>query len=403
MRRTLIHGRVYLDSPSSQHALWTVDPDGAVVMEDGYITQVMPTAVLLRQESDLGSVLNVEGRAVVPGFIDCHTHLPFAGWRSDEYLARLQGRSYESISRTQGGIARSSQQFADASDEDVMRLTEQLAQEALAWGTTVLEMKTGYGLSVAQEFRALDIIRQLASRLPQRIVSTGLFLHAVPPSTPKAQWLETVKTDLLPQVLKAGLISQVDAFVERTAFSAEEVESVLQRVPAGIPIRLHTNQFSQIGGIELATRLHARSVEHLECLSSDEMDKLQAHRIAAVMMPGAAFYGGASGYGPARQILDRSIPLALATDLNPGSSPVGNLPTVIALAVNLMHLTPGEALAGVTRAAAYVLGLDHLYGAIRSGNVANLVVLDSETITDIPYRIGHNPVHTVIINGLRVP
>jgi imidazolonepropionase len=368
-------------------------------MDNGHTLDVMPTSQALHSGQDLGRVIDANGCAVVPGFVDCHTHLPFAGWRSDEYVARLKGISYESISRNQGGIARSSQQWSEASDAQIMEFTEQLAREALAWGTTVLEMKSGYGLSVAQELRALRIIRSLTARLPQRLVATGLFLHAPPPQSTNEQWCMHVKTDLLPQSLKDGLICAVDAFIERTAFSPQDVLAAFADLPAQIPIRLHTNQFSQIGGIDLAVRLGARSVEHVECLSTSEMDKLKAHKIAAVVMPGAAFYAGAGAYAPARAILDKGIRLALATDLNPGSSPVGNLPTVIALAVNLLNVSPQEALAAVTRNAAYVLGLEDQYGSIRPGHKADLAILDCTDIADIPYRIGHNPVQAVIING----
>ncbi|NMP24531.1 amidohydrolase family protein, partial [Sulfobacillus harzensis] len=333
MRLTLTHGRIYQDRTQNQ---WIVEPNGAVIIDNGRITAVGPTSQLLSQERNLGTVVDVEGRAVVPGFIDCHTHLPFAGWRDDEYVARLQGVSYESLSQRKGGIARSSDQWATASDTEILTLTTQLATEALAWGTTVLEMKTGYGLTLDEEMRALRLIQQLMDQLPQDIIATGLFLHAHPRTGSKSDWLNTVRSQLLPQAAAMGFLSAVDAFVERTAYSPAEVASVFESLPANLTVRLHTNQFSQIGGIELGVRLGARSVEHLECLSLDEIDLMATHHMAAVIMPGAAFYGGAGGYAPVRKILDRGVHLALATDFNPGSSPIGNLPTVVALAVNLL-------------------------------------------------------------------
>ena len=399
MRITLTHGQIYQDRPDPTQKQWMVQPDGTVIMDDGRITAVGPTKQLLASERNLGTVVDVEGRAVVPGFIDCHTHLPFAGWRADEYLERLSGVSYESLSQKKRGIARSSQQWADATDAEILALTKTLAHEALAWGTTVLEMKTGYGLTLEQELRSLRLIGQLMDQLPQRILATGLFLHALPISGTKSEWLDSVRTRLLPEAIATGYLSAVDAFVERTAYQPDEVEWALESLPAHIPIRLHTNQFTQIGGIQLGVRLNARAVEHLECLSSDEMDLMAEHHMAAVVMPGAAFYGGAHGRAPARAILDRGIRLALATDLNPGSSPIGNLPTVVGLAVNLLDMTPDEALTAITRDAAYVLGLEKTYGAILSGYGANLVILDSDSIAHIPYRLGHNPVHRVLIDG----
>lgn len=399
MRITLTHGRIYQDRPDPAQTPWMVEPDGAVIIDDGHISAVGPTNQLLAPESNLGTVVDVEGRAVVPGFIDCHTHLPFAGWRADEYLERLQGVSYESLSEKKRGIARSSQQWAEATDAEILTMTTELAHEALVWGTTVLEMKTGYGLTLEQELRALGLIGQLMDRLPQRILATGLFLHAHPPSGTTAEWLDTVRNRLLPKAVATGYLSAVDAFVERTAYQPHEVELAWGALPAHLPVRLHTNQFSQIGGIELGARLKARAVEHLECLSSEEIDLMAHHHMAAVIMPGAAFYGGAHGQAPVRAMLDRGIRLALATDLNPGSSPIGNLPTVVALAVNLLDMTPDEALAAITRNAAYVLGLEKTHGAILCGYAANLVILDSDSIAQIPYRLGHNPVHRVLIDG----
>lgn len=396
MRLSLVHGQIYQNWTQNH---WIVVPNGTTIIDDGYISAVGPTSELLSQESNLGTVVDVEGRTVVPGFIDCHTHLPFAGWRDDEYVARLQGVSYERLSRRQGGIARSSEQWATASDVEILTLNTQLATEALTWGTTVLEMKTGYGLTLDEEIRALRVIQQLMVQLPQDIVATGLFLHAPPRTGSKSDWLSTVRRQLLPQATAMGWVSAVDAFVERTAYTPAEVASAFESLPANLPVRLHTNQFSHMGGVELGVRLGARSLDHLECLSVDEMDLMASHHIAAVIMPGAAFYGGAGGSTPVRKILDRGVRLALATDFNPGSSPIGNLPTVVALAVNLLGLTPEESLAAITGEAAYVLGLERTHGAILPGYVGNVVILESDGLAQIPYRLGHNPVHRVVMRG----
>ncbi|AEJ38321.1 imidazolonepropionase [Sulfobacillus acidophilus TPY] len=396
-RVTLIHGRLYRDGDPAE-ALWQIEPDGAVVMDDGVITRVGPSRHVMRQETDLGTVIDVDGRAVIPGLIDCHTHVPFAGWRVDEYEARLRGQSYEAIARKKGGIVRSARQWQEATDAEILAMARRLAQEALLWGTTAMEMKSGYGLSVDQELRALRLIRRLAAELPQHISATGLFFHAVPPETAPDDWIRTVREVLLPAALAEGLVSAVDAFIERTAFSVTAVAQAFEALPASLPIRLHTNQFSRQGGIELAVRLSARAVDHLEYLEPDEIEILARHGIAAVLMPGAAFYTR-QPYAPARALLDRGVRVALATDLNPGTSPIGNLPTVMAMAVNAMAMSPDEALAGVTRQAAYVLGIQDTHGSIEPGRRGDLVVLDADTVAMIPYRLGHNPVDRVIVGG----
>lgn len=402
MRTTLVHGTLYLDADPRSGRLWDVVDDGAIVMDDGRITVVGPTRHVTDQEMALGTVIDAEGRAVIPGLIDCHTHLPFAGWRVDEYVARLSGQSYETVARQKGGIVRSSRQWAEAADSDILAFVQSECQEAIRWGTTVIEMKCGYGLNVEQELRALRLIRKVSDTLPVRVTATGLFFHALPLDQSAEDWVNTVRTRLLPLALREGLIDAVDAFIERTAFSADQVEPVFRPLPASLPIRLHTNQFSRQGGVELAVRLKARAVDHLESLEPDELALLAQHRIAAVLMPGAAFYTSHQ-YAPARRLIDHGVRVALATDFNPGTSPINNLPTVMGLAVNLMDMSPDEALAAVTRHAAYVLGISSDAGSLHPGYSADLVVLDTDRISMIPYRLGHNPVHQIILHGQRWP
>jgi imidazolonepropionase len=394
----LIHGRVYADDPANLNG-WRILDDGAVFMEGGAIYQVDHTARLLSGLSSVDTVVDVEGRAIVPGFIDCHTHVPFAAWRLDEYLARLSGTSYEALTREKGGIVRSSRQWAAASDSAIMAMARGLVAEAMRWGTTAMEMKSGYGLTVDQELRALRLIKQLANTLPLDVVATGLFLHAVPPDSEPDQWVDAVVSDLLPMAIHEGLLDAVDAFVETTAFTPDQVQRFLQAVPLPIIRRLHTNQFSSIGGMAAAATVGARAVDHLEHLTPQEIDLMVQYGMAGVVMPTASFYANRHHYAPVRELINRGVRVALATDLNPGTSPVGNLPTVMAIAVNLCDMTPEEALAAVTRHAAYVLGREEQIGSLAVGQRANVVVLDAESVGMIPYRLGHNPVYRVWIGG----
>ncbi|MDA8193373.1 MAG: imidazolonepropionase [Thermaerobacter sp.] len=403
MRTLIQHGRIYtVAGPSAPRrgldlGRYPIYPDGAVVCEDGWIRQVGPTASLGARASSFDAVIDAGGHAVVPGLVDCHTHLPFAGWRTDEYRARLSGISYQQLAGQDGGIRYSARQFQQHSDDEILRFTEPLVAEALKWGTTTLEMKTGYGLSVAQELRALKLIERLQHDSPVRIAATGLFLHAVPPGLDAAAWVRQVLAELLPEASASPFITAIDAFIEATAFRPEQAAPVLKAArQAGLLIRLHTDQFTAMGGIGLGIEYGARSLDHLEAAAAKDLQALAASPAVAVLLPTAAFYTNSNRQPAARELLARGAALALATDFNPGTSPVGNLPTVMALAVNLLGLSPEEALAAVTANAAYVLGLERLVGSIEPGKVADLVILDDADIAGIPYRLGHNPVTQVL-------
>ena len=397
-RTTLINARLY-QQYDRQSRTWTIIENGALVMDAGLVAAVGPRDAVVRQEASLGEVIDVEGAAVLPGFIDCHTHVPFAAWRVDEYAARLKGVSYESLSRQKGGIVRSSRQWREASDADIVAFSEALCREAMRWGTTVMEMKSGYGLSVEAELRALRLIRAIREHLALDIVPTGLFLHALPEDLDRGRWLALVTQTLISQAVSERLIEAVDVFVEKTAFTAQEAETFFKAVPGHLLRRVHNNQFNRVGGLSLAVRPHARAVDHLEAIDPADIAELAGSDTAAVIMPGAAFYTNHQHYAPARSLIDAGVRVALATDLNPGTSPIGNLPTVMALAVNAMNLSPDEALAGVTEEAAYVLGREGQAGRLAPGLRAHAVVLDGGSIDLIPYRLGHNPVTRVVIGG----
>ena len=407
MRTLIVHGHLYTVSSEGASPLrgpqlgtYPILEDGVILIEDGIIHYVGDLAHVPNRPID--TTIDAQGQAVIPGFVDCHTHLPFAGWRVDEYRARLAGLSYEALSQQDGGIRYSSRQFHNASDDDLLAMTRSLLYESLAWGTTTLEMKTGYGLTVAQEWRALQLIQQLQAESLVRISATGLFLHAVPPNYTADQWAHEVLAQLWPQLMSSPspLISAVDVFVERTTFTPAQVRPLLQAAQdAGFLIRLHTDQFSSIGGVEVGLAYKARGLDHLEALRAEEVEAVARSTSTAVLLPTAAFYANSQHQGPARAIIDAGGAVALATDFNPGTSPVNNLPTVIALAVNQLRLSPEEALAASTLNAAHVLGLDSQVGSLTAGKVADILILDSPDIASIAYRLGHNPIKTVIQNG----
>jgi imidazolonepropionase len=326
--------------------------------------------------------------------------MPFAGWRIPEYRLKLQGASYQEISRNQGGIEQSRRQFTQASDGDILSFTQHLLREAQDWGTTAIEMKSGYGLNVNQELRALQLIRSLQISEIMRIVPTGLFLHALDPSMTADAWTTEVTGRLLPEAVRRGLIESVDVFIETMAFTPAQAEPVLAQARAlNLPIRLHTNQFSQMGGLELAARMGARAVDHAEILDGQDINLLKQSHMATVLLPLASYYEPSHPLAPARTLIAEGIPVALATDFNSGTAPVLNLPTVIAIAVQQLHMTPEEALTAVTVNAAWVLGIFSERGSLTPGKSADIVVLEEEDIAVIPYRLGHNPVDIVVTGG----
>ena len=337
--------------------------------------------------------VDVSGCAVVPGLVDCHTHLPFAGWRADEYAMKVAGRPYEEIARAGGGIASSARAFAEASDEQVLEQARDLAREMLAHGTTTFETKSGYGLSEDAELRALALAAQLGRTVPQTTRSTALLAHAVPPGREAGEWLATV-AELIPRTTASAL----DIYVETVAFGLGDLERMgLLAAAHGRDLRAHVEQFSTMRSVPVALAAGARSVDHLACLHPDDVPGLAAAECAAVLLPGAELLGD-EHVAPGRALADAGAIGVLATDLNPGTSPIASLPLIMGLAVRRYGWTVREAFAAVTLNAAWVLRASDELGSLEVGKRADVVVLDAP-IERVPYRFGHNPVALVIAGG----
>jgi len=349
-------------------------------------------------EADPGAAVQVDatGCAVLPGFVDCHTHLPFAGWRAEEYERKVTGVPYAEIARLGGGIAASARALAEASDEEVLRQAEALAAEMLVHGTTALEGKTGYGLSRDGEARAVRLGRALAGRIPQPMTMTGLFAHAVPPGTTADAWLEEAEA-----LARECDVDALDIFVESVAFTNEH----LARMGAvaretGRPLRAHVEQFAAHRSVPVALEWGARSVDHLSCLHPDDIAPLAASECAAVLLPGAELLGG-EHTPPARALADAGAIGVLATDLNPGTSPVASMPVIVGLAVRRYGWSVREALLAATLNAAWVLGRSDELGSLEPGKRADVLLLDGPA-EHVPYRFGHNPVAAVFSGGALV-
>jgi imidazolonepropionase len=366
---------------------------GGLAVQDGLI-------VALEHDGTSELVVDASGCALLPGLVDCHTHLPFAGWRAEEYELKVRGAPYEEIARAGGGIKASARALREASDEAILTQARTLAGEMLAAGTTTFECKSGYGLSREGELRALRLAARLGDTIEQSTTSTALLAHSVPDGNTADGWMEEVEA-MLPDVLatagETGLTA-LDIFVESIAFSNAHLTrmgGLAQR--ANLALRAHVEQFATHRSVPVALAAGARSVDHLSALHPDDVAPLAAAETAAVLLPAAEFLG-AEHRAPARELLQAGAIVVLATDANPGTAPVVSLPLVIGLAVRLYGLSTREALASVTLNAAWTLGLHADRGSIEAGKRADLVLLDAPA-EHVAYRFGHNPVAMTFVGG----
>ena len=369
----------------------------AVAWEEGLITYVGPADDLAGVEPEW-----FEGCTIAPGFIDCHTHLPFAGWRADEFEARLSGVSYREL-HGEGGIYRSARMLAAASDDEVLAFCRSLVQEMAEHGTTALELKTGYGLSVEAELRQARLARRLAEEAPQTCSVTLLACHAVPEGMERADWVRVVCDELIPAAARERLVDAVDVYVEDIAFSVDDLAEVARCASdLGLPLRCHADQLGPSGAAEAAVALAARSADHLNHVSAMGIAALGgASATVAVLLPTSTSFLGSSP-PDVRALLDAGSAVAIATDFNPGTSPVLSMPEAIATACSLYGLRPLEALAAATVNASTVLGFAPERGTLAPGRPADLVVLDGDAFRMVPYRPGHNPVVRTFVDGKRV-
>ena len=342
------------------------------------------------------------GRAIIPGLVDCHTHLPFFGWRDDEFEARLRGISYAE-QHGEGGIARSARMLAEASDEAVLEFCRPLLAEMAAHGTTALELKTGYGLSVEAELRQARLARRLAEEAPQTATVTLLAGHAVPEGLTAEGWVSLACDELIPRAADEGLCDAVDVYVEDIAFDTSDLERIAEAAARhDLPLRCHAEQLAWTGAAEMAAALGARSADHLNHLSPGGAKALGGSTTCAGLLPTSTLMLG-SQTPPVAGLRSSGAALTLATDLNPGTSPALSLPEAIAIGCSLYRLSPLEALVAATVNAAWVLGIHERHGWLGPGSRADFVILDTPELRMVPYRPGHNPVVATFIGGAARP
>lgn len=397
MALSIEHATAMLRPPGDGLPYLRHDRAGELALEPGSLTCADGVIAALDADAGADVRLSATGATVIPGLVDCHTHLPFAGWRANEYGLKVAGVPYEEIARSGGGIAASARALAQSTDEQVLGQASTLACEMLAWGTTTFETKSGYGLSREAELRSLRLATALGERAAQRTVSTALLAHAIPPGQTAGSWMAVIET-MLPEVVAETDAEALDLYVESIAFTNEHLGRMGELARAhGLALRAHVEQFACHRSVPVALEAGARSVDHLACLHPDDLDPLARSDCAAVLLPGAELLGG-EPVAPGRALADAGAICAIATDANPGTSPVVALPLIIGLAVRRYGWTAREAFLAATLNAAHVLGRASEIGSIEVGKRADLVVLD-ETLEHVPYRFGHHPVLAVVMGG----
>ena len=355
--------------------------------------------------SEISKIDNVEtidakNKIVLPCWCDSHTHSVYTGNRSDEYLQRIKGVSYQEIANNGGGILKSSKQINSISEDELFFESKNRIEKLIKYGTGSLEIKTGYGLSYDGELKMLKVIKRLKESLPIQIKSTFLGAHAIPKNYKKEEYFRLVLDEMLPDFAKDELIDFVDIFCEKNYFSAEDTKILCNKASElGIASKIHVNQFNSIGGVKVAVDCGALSVDHLEVINKSDINILKQSKTIPVLLPGCSFFLGIE-YADAKTLLSNEIPFAIASDYNPGSSPSGNMNFILSLACNKLKLTTEQAINAATINGAYAMGLSHKTGSITKGKIANVVITSEiESINDLPYFYGDNLVDKILING----
>lgn len=387
-------------------------PEGAVAVAGGRILEVGKSADLRRTYPvSEDRIIDAQGGVVLPGFVDSHTHLVFAGDRSGEWEARMMGKPYLEILREGGGILNTVRATRQASFDELLASARTWARRCLEHGTTTIEIKSGYGLDRNTEIKQLEVARALGEDGPQQIVTTYLGAHVVPPehTAQRGAYLELIEA-VAAEVRERKLATFFDVFCEEEAFTLSEAERLLTRArDLGFGLKLHAEQFTASGAAGLGARLGAASVDHLEHIDNTGLEAL-AENVAlssskgtvAVLLPAVNFHLGMDEYAPARRIIDAGVPVALATDFNPGSSFTPSIPMVIALACRQLKMTMAEAIVATTINAAHALGLGAETGSLEPGKRADLIICDIPDHCWLGYAFGWNPVKVIVAGGQKV-
>ena len=381
-----------------------VIPDGTVAAKDGRIVWVGPADQTAWKVSLLprGKELDASGRVVMPGFIDSHTHLLFAGTREREFEMRLQGASYQEIAAKGGGIKSTVEKTRRAGREELVAAGKKNLDSMLSLGTTTVEAKTGYGLSTKDEIKMLEALAELGREHPVEVVPTFLGAHEIPPeySGKAEEYVRLLIEEMIPAVAEKKLARFCDVFCEKGVFSPEQSRRILETGKRyGLLPKLHADELTPLGGAELAAEIGAVSADHLLFISEKGMEAMAEKGVVATLLPGTAFFLFLGRYAPARQMISRGVTVALATDFNPGSCMTESLPLITTIACTQMRMTPAEAILGITLHAARALRQEKEVGSLEPGKQADLVVLDIPDYRHLSYHFGVNHAWKVVKKG----
>ncbi|MFV9550361.1 imidazolonepropionase [Algibacter sp. PT7-4] len=349
-----------------------------------------------------GNVIDATGKMILPSWCDSHTHIVYAGNREAEFVDRINGLSYEEIANRGGGILNSAKKLQETPEDVLYKQSKTRLEEVMQLGTGAVEIKSGYGLTKEAELKMLRVIKKLKANYPIEIRSTFLGAHAVPESFKgnKAGYLKLLIEEVIPEVAKQNLAEYIDIFCETGYFSAADTELILKAGEVyGLTPKIHVNQFTAIGGVQVGVKYKARSVDHLEEMRDLDIEALKNTNTMPVALPGCSYFLSIP-YTPARKMIDAGLPIALATDYNPGSAPSGNMNFVVSAACVKMKMTPEEAINAATINGAYAMGLESKLGSITKGKQANLILTKPLTSYGfIPYAFGNNQIEQVFVNG----
>ena len=354
---------------------------------------------------DADEIIDASGKILMPGWIDSHTHIVYAGNREQEFVDRIKGLTYEEIAKKGGGIPNSAEKLQKTSEDELYEQSVKRLEEVMRMGTTAIEIKSGYGLTTEAELKMLRVIKRLRQNYELPVKSTFLGAHALPKEfkNNKDGYLDLIINEMLPKVAEENLAEYVDIFCEKGYFTVEDTNRLLSAAKKyNLISKIHVNQFNAIGGIKVAVEHRALSVDHLEVMTPEDIEHLKGSETMPVALPSCSLFLGIP-YTPARDILAAGLPLALATDYNPGSTPSGNMNLVLSLACIKMNMTPEEAINAATVNAAYAIGLNETHGSITKGKAANLILTDEiPSFGFLPYSFGANHIDSVFINGKRI-
>ena len=373
--------------------------DGGMLIRDGKIERVGPSDEIEKNVGD-AEVVDAGGRVVMPGFVDAHTHLVFAGNRLDDFERRARGETYEQIAKAGGGIWSTVEKTRAASELDLLTQAKKHANWFLRCGTTTVEAKSGYGLTVEDELKILRVMRQLKEEVRLEIVPTFLGAHAVPRELSPDEYLDVVITEMLPRVTAEKLAEFCDVFCERGYFNIDQSRKILSAAKKlGLSLRGHVDQLTNSGGAKLMAEMGATTADHLEQTDEQGIAALKKANVQPVLLPGSVYALGSSRYPRAREMIEAGLAIVLATDFNPGSSPTPSMPMVLSLACTQMKMSPAEAITASTVNAAYSLNRGDRIGSLEPGKLANFVIFDCEDYRELAYWFGMPQTHSVYVRG----